>query len=142
MSTPYELIAREVETRFRSEFEARVGELLEDGRVALDNAVADATAHVDEAVTRIVLDAQVGGSESIPDAKADAKSRSWRTLVQGLIATVVVGVGGTLGTALVDPNFDIGDISDWKFAGASVGTAAVAAVIAYVQRFVQPPKGS
>lgn len=142
MSTPYELIAREVEARFRTEFEARIGDVLAEGRAALDSAVADATAHVDEAVTRIVLDAQVSNSETVPDAKADAKSRSWRTLVQGLIATVVVGVGGTLGTALVDPNFDIGDITDWKFAGASVGTAAVAAAIAYVQRFVQPPKGS
>lgn len=137
MSTAYDVIAREVEKRFRAEFDQRVGAVIEDGRLAIDAAVREATAAVDAAVTNAVLD---GPPASPSDVKADARERSWRTLVQGALATVVVGVGGTVGTAIASDDFSLSDWGDWKAAGIAAGTAAVAAGIAYVQRLVQPPK--
>lgn len=138
MSTAYEVIVREVEARFRAEFDRRVEIIVADGRTAIDRAVTEATSHVGELVTAAVLDGPL--SSSPVDAKADARERSWRTLVQGALATVVVGVGGTVGTAIASDSFSLTDWSDWKAAGIAAGTAAVAAGIAYVQRLVQPPK--
>lgn len=137
MSTAYETIAGVVEERFRAEFDRRVSAVIEDGRLAIDAAVRDATAAVDVAVTNAVLD---GPLATPTDVKADARERSWRTLMQGALATVVVGVGGTVGTAIASDSFSLTDWSDWKAAGIAAGTAAVAAGIAYVQRLIQPPK--
>lgn len=137
MSTVYDIIAREVEKRFRAEFDRRVEVIVADGRTAIDRAVTEATSHVGELVTAAVLD---GASSSPVDVKADARERSWRTLVQGALATVVVGVGGTVGTAIASDSFSLTDWGDWKAAGIAAGTAAVAAGIAYVQRLIQPPK--
>lgn len=137
MSTAYDVIAGVVEERLRAEFDQRVSSVIEDGRARIDAAVRDATAAVDAAVTNAVLD---GPPASATDVKADARERSWRTLVQGVLATVAVGVGGTVGTAIASDDFSLTDWGDWKAAGIAAGTAAVAAGIAYVQRLVQPPR--
>lgn len=141
--TGYEVIANVFAERFRGEMEARLAPIEAEARTRLDAAAADAAARVDELVARARLEAPaVIGQvlDTVPSVKADARNRSWRTLVQGLIATVIVGVGGAVGQAVAAPGFDITSSAALGTAGTAAGTAAVAALIAYVQRFIQPPK--
>lgn len=76
----------------------------------------------------------------IDDPKADARDRARRTLLQGLVATIVVA--GILAVAgAFQGGFDFLDAGAWKtVAGAAVG-AMLAAAGSYIQRFIDPPAG-
>lgn len=70
-------------------------------------------------------------------AHIDARSRAWRTFLQGLITAVLVAVGPIVAVAVG------GGIKwtkeYWLGLGLLVGAAAVSAAVAYVMRFVKPP---
>ena len=74
--------------------------------------------------------------------KAQAKSRALRTLVQGLLAVVVVAAGNAVIQAFSKGSLDIFSWDDWKVVGALTGTAVIGAIVAYVQNAlnIKPPK--
>lgn len=74
--------------------------------------------------------------------KAQAKSRALRTLVQGLLAVVLVAAGNAVTQAIAKGSLDIFSWEDWKVVGALAGSASLAALIAYLQNTfgIKPPK--
>ncbi|MFC7328152.1 hypothetical protein [Marinactinospora rubrisoli] len=66
------------------------------------------------------------------EVRADARSRAWRTTLQGLAAVVLVAVAGAVTNSVI-----AGAVIDWPVLGAAAGTAALTAVAAYVQRRVE-----
>lgn len=72
-------------------------------------------------------------------ANVDARSRAWRTFLQGLIAAVVVAVGPVVATAAGGIHWTR---EYWIGLGVLAGNAAVAAAVAYVMRFLKPPSTS
>lgn len=79
--------------------------------------------------------------EVVEDPRADARQRAARTAIQGAIGTVVVAVLLAVAAVIGGGEFDATSAGDWQaVAGAALG-AAVAAITAYVQRLVSPPKG-
>ncbi|MEU7863478.1 hypothetical protein [Nonomuraea sp. NPDC049141] len=67
--------------------------------------------------------------EAKRQVKADAKTRSLRTLGQGAIVAVLLAVAGVTGTALSD-----GALPDWAAYGALVLQAGGAALASFVHR--------
>lgn len=65
-------------------------------------------------------------------ASDDARDRSWRTFVQGLLIDVLVAVCLLVGTSLD------GDV-DWWLLLASVGRTALQTAVSYVYRMLKPP---
>lgn len=59
----------------------------------------------------------------------DARSRGWRTALQGALAAVLVAVA-----AVVADTVTPGEVIDWATLGAAAGTAALTAVAAWFQR--------
>jgi len=74
------------------------------------------------------------------DARADAKDRAWRTLVQGLVVTVILAVVTAFGTAVAAPDFDLLTWDSWKAAATAAGAAVMISITAYIQRLISPPK--
>jgi len=116
------------------------GQADDAARTAVEQAVADARAHLDALIAdapRIIAD---GPAIEPEDARGDAKQRAGRTAIQGAVATVFLAVALTVSGAISGSGFDFTSGGDWKaVAGAAVG-AAVAAGTAYVQRIVSPPR--
>lgn len=76
------------------------------------------------------------------DARADAKDRAWRTLVQGLFVTVILAVVTAFGTAVAAPDFDLLTWDSWKAAATAAGAAVMISITAYIQRLISPPKSA
>ncbi|WP_395705003.1 hypothetical protein [Rhodococcus ruber] len=119
----------------RARVEAALPELLD----AIVPTLIDAALRGDD-VTATATPA-VTPTGPAPAPKDDAKDRARRTLLQGLVVTVLVGITGALGTALADPGFDVFALESWGTAVTAAATAALMSVVAYVQRLVMPPKG-
>lgn len=63
------------------------------------------------------------------EAKADAKSRGLRTLLQAVVGSVLTFLGG-LGADLAVPGFEL----SYEALGVGVGIAVLTPVLAYLQR--------
>lgn len=76
--------------------------------------------------------------EQVPDPNpvpAPApKTAAVRTLLQGLLVTVLTAIVGVLYTALGDESFQIFSLGDWKTVGTTAVTTALMAVVAYGMR--------
>jgi protein-S-isoprenylcysteine O-methyltransferase Ste14 len=67
--------------------------------------------------------------EAKRQVRADARTRSWRTLGQGAIVAVLLAVAGVTGTALSD-----GVLPDWAAYGALALQAGGVALASYAHR--------
>lgn len=138
-----DLVLEKIGPVIRERAEAYVHDAVEaalvEGRARLDAEAKNYGTLVENAVGA-VLERPAPAPSTGPTAKADARERSWRTLVQGLVATLIVSVGGAAATAIASPGFDILSRESLTTAAAAGGTAAIAAILSYVQRLVQPPK--
>ncbi|WP_045194763.1 hypothetical protein [Rhodococcus sp. B7740] len=134
------------------------------GAVAqLEAAGADARARLDETFERIEAEGRakldslfdlgglpLGGPVITEDGdfdpvgwiKSQARSRALRTLIQSLLAVVVVAGGNVVIQAVTQGTLNVFSWDDWKVVGTLAGSAAIASVIAYVQnKFgIKPPK--
>lgn len=72
--------------------------------------------------------------DTVVKLKADAKQRSWRTVLQGLGATIVVGVLPLVNSAIANGI----DKVNWVALEQSAATAAVMAIISYLMAFMRP----
>lgn len=72
--------------------------------------------------------------DTVVKLKADAKQRSWRTVLQGLGATIVVGVLPLVNSAIANGL----DKVNWLALEQSAATAAVMAIISYLMAFMRP----
>jgi len=146
-----DIITRAVVEKLGDEIDARSQQVVQAVTTRLE---AEAQRRIDEAVAaipqiaiRAVEQTQplpIPGElvhDPAPDAHADARDRAWRTLVQGLVVTVVLAVVTAFGAAVAAPGFDLLTWDSWRAAATSGGTAAVMAAAAYIQRLVQPPRG-
>jgi len=70
-----------------------------------------------------------------PEVKTDAKDRSFRTALQGLVALLVVNVVPVVNAA-VEGGLDK---VNWEMVGYSAGTAAVVTVLSWLMRFYSNP---
>ncbi|MBP2211075.1 lysozyme family protein [Rhodococcus ruber] len=129
MADAIEIVAREA----RARIEAALPQLVE----AVVPALVEAALRGD----RVEDVATPTPTTQLPNPKADAKDRARRTLLQGLVATVLVGVTTALGASLSSPDFSVFELASWSTAGTAAVTAALMAVVSYVQRLVLPPKG-
>mgnify|MGYP007004568483 CR=1 FL=1 len=123
-----DLIAEEVTQRLRGEFRQHVEGLVTAAKQDADAILADFAARLE----------RVDVSPEAP--KSDAKDRAWRTLLQGLLATILLAGTGAVADALTSESFDITHVGDWKFAITGAATAVTTAALSYVMRFIQPPR--
>lgn len=123
-------------------------QLEERSRQIAQAAVDEANARIDAAIGQLPGIAVIS-TEHLPDSeqpapagdpKADARNRAWRTLVQGFVATVLVAAVGAFAHAVSADGFDLFSWESWRVAASTGGTAALMAVLAYIQRLVQPPR--
>lgn len=126
-STAVEIVTREAKARV----EAALPSLVEAIVPALLEAVlrGDKVEDVDTPLVPIPV-----------DPKADAKDRAWRTLLQGLVATVLVGVTTALGSSLADPTFSFFELGSWTTALGAASAAAAMSGLAYIQRVLESRK--
>lgn len=82
------------------------------------------------------------GFDPVEWIKAQAKSRAWRTLLQGLLAVVVVAVGNVVVQAFTQGTLSVFSWDDWKVVATLAGSATLAAAISYLQNAlgIKPPK--
>lgn len=107
----------------------------------VDRALADARAEASAQFAQFLADLETSGpAPAAPvEVKSDARDRAQRTAIQGVVATVVVGVLLAVAGVIGD-GFDFTSGEAWKTVlGAALG-AVVAAGTAYVQRLVSPPR--
>lgn len=94
-------------------------------RTATDTAI-----HIPVAVDPVFDDHLLEETEETGDVKitrsANASYRAKRTWVQGILASVLINVGGVLTALRLDAEID------WKMLAVSVGQAALTGVIAYL----------
>lgn len=74
--------------------------------------------------------------------KRQARSRAWRTLLQGLLAVVVMAGGNVVIQAVQQGSLNVFSWDDWKVAATLAGSATLAAVFSYLQNAlgIKPPK--
>ncbi|APE11004.1 hypothetical protein BO226_19190 [Rhodococcus sp. 2G] len=152
MADAIELIAREVAGKLGDQIESRIQEAV---KTVSDRVQVEAQRRVDAVVAEIpqiaIRVADQAASKPVPgelvetgrpgmDAKTDAKDRAWRTLVQGIVVTVILAVITAFGAAVAAPDFDLLTWDSWKAAATAGGTAAVMAIVAYFQRLLNPPR--
>jgi hypothetical protein len=75
---------------------------------------------------------------AVPD-KTDARNRAQRTVIQGVISTVVVAVLLAISGVIGGDGFDWTNLGDWKAVGGAALGAVLMTVTAYVHRLVSPP---
>lgn len=76
----------------------------------------------------------------IRSAKTDAKQRSVRTLVQGLVVDCLVAAGAaTLAIVSAWQGEDVLSAASWLVLGTSVAKSVLTAVASYVARLKVPP---
>ncbi|MET8382506.1 hypothetical protein ABZV14_05825 [Streptosporangium canum] len=68
-------------------------------------------------------------AETKRQTKADAKSRSWRSLGQGALVSVLIAVSAVVYTGLAGA-----ELPDWRLLGVAVLQAAGTALASYVHR--------
>lgn len=72
-----------------------------------------------------------------PALTKDAKNRSWRTFLQGLVAAVVMGVWPVVNATVTKGITTV----DWSVAEQSVINAAVTAAVTFLwRRFLDPSR--
>lgn len=150
--TAIDIITRQVTETLTRTFEGALAQLnaeAEDAKARADAFLADLEAEgrrrMDElfvAIPAAPVITQDGDFDPIGWIKAQAKSRALRTLVQGLLAVVLVAIGNAITQAIAKGSLDIFSWDDWKVVGALAGTAALGALIAYIQNIfgIKPPK--
>lgn len=116
---------------------------------AVDQAVRDVTAHANAAIA-VVVD-QINQNQTLPNiprveiptpqilvetppAAIEPSTAAARTILQGVIATILGAAGGVVVEALSDDQFQVFDLGDWKGVGNGALTAALMAVIAFAMR--------
>ncbi|NLE79093.1 MAG: hypothetical protein GX610_05825 [Rhodococcus sp.] len=126
-----------------SEIEARVRGAVEELHGEAQRRITDAVSRIPQIAIRTPEQNQQipTGESDLPSARADAKDRATRTLLQGGIAAVLVAVFTTLAQALGTGALDPTSWESWRVVGGTVLGAAIMAGVSFVQRLVQPPKG-
>lgn len=159
-----EMVARIVTPQLIAHFEGAVTQLNAEAdlvKVRAQQAITDAVARVEtEARVRIddvlsglpeltevqspfaVQEGEREGFNAIDWFRTQAKSRAWRTLVQGLLAVVVVAVGNVVTQVIASGSLNVFSWDDWKLVFALAGSAALAALLSYLQNAlgIKPPK--
>ncbi|MGV8875512.1 MAG: hypothetical protein ACOH2Q_23515 [Rhodococcus sp. (in: high G+C Gram-positive bacteria)] len=110
-----------------------------EGRARLDGVIADLpSATVFGELQTVDLD----GFDAFEWIKAQAKSRAWRTLIQGVLSAVLIAFGTAAMQAVFVPGFDFFAWEDWKFALVLGIGAAGTALVSYLQNAlgIKPPK--
>lgn len=113
---------------------------------ALDIVRREIMRRMDELAPALIRAATEGKPvESVPypstrPAQVDARARAGRTLLGGLVTTVILAVLGALGAAIAAPEFDVFSWGSWAGILQTLATVAVMAVVSFVQRLVSPPK--
>lgn len=80
----------------------------------------------------------MGTVPTVQRHRSDARTRSWRTIRQGALAAALVAAAGAAADAVQHSG-----THDWTGVGVSVGTAALMAGLAYIERaFIDPRRGS
>ncbi|OZF25189.1 hypothetical protein CH296_28015 [Rhodococcus sp. 14-2496-1d] len=141
----------------------QVSATFEGALIQLEAAGADARSRLDDTLEQIRAEGRskldelfdvgglpLGGPVITEDGdfdpvgwiKTQARSRALRTLVQSLLAVVVMAVGNVVVQALTQGTLNVFSWDDWKVVGTLAGSAALASGIAYVQnKFgIKPPK--
>ena len=124
-----DLVADKVIEDFHTQIEPRIAEVIEDARAAVDQRVTD-----------FLVSVPITAAPPV-DHKTDAKDRAQRTVIQGLVSTVVVAVLLAITGVIGGDGFDIASASDWKAVGGAALGALLTAGVAFVHRLVTPPKG-
>ncbi len=112
-----------------------------EGRQRLDDIISDLpAAPIFQELEPVDLD----GFDAFEWIKAQAKSRAWRTLVQGVLSAVLIAFGTAAIQAVFVPGFDVFAWEDWKFALVLGIGAAGTALVSYLQNAlgIKPPKVS
>ncbi|OZE35595.1 MULTISPECIES: hypothetical protein [unclassified Rhodococcus (in: high G+C Gram-positive bacteria)] len=155
-NTAIGILTREITSKVTADLTARF-----EGAVSQFNAeVVSAQTRADELFNRLEAEGQRRMNElfaNIPVAavitedgdfdpigwiKSQAKSRAWRTLLQGLFAVVLVAAGNVVTQSIANPDFNAFSWDDWKVVGALAGTAVLTGLVSYVQNSfgIKPPK--
>ena len=125
-----DLVATAVLERVGHEVEQRVSTAVEQARDEVQRQIND------------LLVAVPGQTiEPPPTAKADAKDRASRTMLQGAVATILVAGILAVANGLGDDGFDFTSGGDWKAIAGAALAAMIMAGGAFVQRLVNPPRG-
>ena len=141
-----DVIADAVVERLQGEVERHVAPVIEAVRADAEVRIGAVVDQAQRVLADLISTDHLGipyssGNDSVP-AKADARDRAKRTLLQGAVATVFVAGMLALAGAVGAPGFDFLDAGSWKtVAGTALGAMLMAGA-AYVQRIVNPPKGS
>lgn len=74
--------------------------------------------------------------------KAQAASRAWRTLAQGVVSAVAIAFVTAVVQSIADPQFDFASAADWKIAiGLGLGAVGTALVSLIQNKLaIKPPK--
>ncbi|MDV2477149.1 hypothetical protein F8M49_20730 [Rhodococcus zopfii] len=116
--------------------------VLEDLPGIAEKIVEAAIVPITERVA-VEVAARMGTGEqapTAPDPKTDARDRALRTTVQGAAATVLIAVLLAVAELLGTGTLDLSTGGAWKAIAGTAGGAALMAVMAYVQRLIDPPK--
>lgn len=141
-----DVIADAVVERLQGEVERHVAPVIEAVRADAEVRIGGVVDQAQRVLADLISTDHLGipyssGNDSVP-AKADARDRAKRTLLQGAVATVFVAGMLAVAGAVGAPGFDFLDAGSWKtVAGTALGAMLMAGA-AYVQRIVNPPKGS
>lgn len=110
-----------------------------EGRKRLDDMVSDLPA---APIFGEMQSVDLDGFDPVEWIKAQAKSRAWRTLLQGLLAVVFVAVGNVVVQAFTQGTLSVFSWDDWKVVATLAGSATLAAAISYLQNAlgIKPPK--
>lgn len=132
-----EQILADVTARIEAEARARVDSVIENLPSEKVFGELAGTAY-SEAFDTVELD----GWNPVEWIKAQAASRAWRTLAQGLISAVLIAFATAVIQAVFVPGFDILSLSDWKPALVLGVGAAGTAFVSYAQNKlgIKPPK--
>jgi uncharacterized membrane protein len=69
--------------------------------------------------------------------KEDARNRALRTFFEGLIGAAITALVAALPTVLANPQWTG---AYWLGVGIALGTVILSAIVAYVARFLVPPR--
>lgn len=141
-----DIVTRELTSKVSEMVEKQVQARVQE---ALNGVQAEVSARIDALVSEIpaiaAMSAEHQPEQPLADpgvsVRTDARNRAWRTLLQGLVVTVFVAATGAFATAVGKDGFDFGEWESWRLAVNAGMTAALMSVVAYVQRFLNPPKG-
>ncbi|WP_032376710.1 hypothetical protein [Rhodococcoides fascians] len=155
-----EVVARIVTPQIIAHFEGIVAQFNAEAqsvRERADAAIADVVERIEvegrEQVTAAIHNLPVtagvttaagdtfDAADTVAWIKAQAASRAWRTLVQGVVSAVVIAFVTAVVQALVVPGFDFFALQDWKIAvGLGLGAVGTALVSLLQNKLgIKPP---